>query len=477
VVRAAGLVLLTIVARAAGRRPDALRSLGLLFWLNVLWRPECVLDTGVRLSYLAAGGIVAGQRLLGRTAAELGPRRRAVLGAAAVTVSAQLATLPQVARSFGQLPLAGPLANLLTVPLFGVVVLLLAQGLVLSLVWPWAGQGLLAVAWLLLRPLTAATCGLAGLLDGWNLGLADWSSGRLLAYWSLVWALGCLTVRRGRGRWSAVVLCYLACLALAVAPTPRRGSVQAWRFAVGQGDCALLRLPDGWSCLIDTGPGWRTGSGPLERDVLPFLKRIGVRRLDAVVLTHGHDDHTGGAAALAGAVPVGRWYAGGRAAAPGVSALRPLAGDTLHAAGDWSLVCLYPPVDLALTDENDQSVVLGLCRGDSLRALWSGDLEGPGEAVLLPVLPPVPARGCDLWKAGHHGSSTSGSGDLLEVLRPGAILISCGVANRHEHPSHGPYVARAETLTTLRTDLQGTIRVQWDGDGRCRIVPQRAGVP
>ena len=56
----------------------------------------------------------------------------------------------------------------------------------------------------------------------------------------------------------------------------------------------------------------------------------------------------------------------------------------------------------------------------------------------------------DVLKAGHHGSRTSGTPALLETLRPGAVLISCGLENRHAHPSHGPYVAGEDTLAALR---------------------------
>ncbi len=70
-----------------------------------------------------------------------------------------------------------------------------------------------------------------------------------------------------------------------------------------------------------------------------------------------------------------------------------------------------------------------------------------------------------VWKAGHHGSNTSGSRELLDLLDPELILISCGVGNGYKHPSHGPYVVRGDTLTIARTDLQGTISLEWDLGG------------
>jgi competence protein ComEC len=103
----------------------------------------------------------------------------------------------------------------------------------------------------------------------------------------------------------------------------------------------------------------------------------------------------------------------------------------------------------------------------------TGDLERGGErrlqeAGLLP-------RDAAVWKAGHHGSATSGTAALLEVVRPRLVLISCGVENRHGHPSHGPYTVAADSLAILRTDLDGSIHLRWDEAGG--LVAARRGGP
>lgn len=466
VVRAVGLVSAVLLARAVGRRADALRILGMLLWANVLWRPWMLIDVGSQLSYLAAGSIVAGQRVMAPRLHAARRPVRALLGALTVTTSAQIGTLPVVASVFGVLPLAGPLYNLVVVPAFGVVASLLASGLLLSMVWGWAGEGLLGCAAVALRLLTVGAAVAAGEGGGLVRGLPVWSAGQVIGHAVLALVLVFVVRRRG---WQAAPLsaaAYACMLGWAAWSDERAAPVTVWQLPVGQGDCALVEFGDGWRLLIDTGDRWYSGGSPLARDLLPWLRRRGIGHLHAVLLTHGHGDHTGGASDLAAHVQVDRWLLGGSAEAPPGSAPgHPAHGDTLHRFADWSLVVYHPGAeDGDLHGENDRSVALGLVRDGWLRGLWTGDLEHAGEARLLGRCPPPPSMGLDVWKAGHHGSNTSGTPELLDTLRPRLIVISTGVANRHRHPSHGPFLAAGDTVPLLRTDLHGAVRLSWRND-------------
>lgn len=480
VVRAAGLGILAVLANPLGRRADPLHFLGLLFWAGTLWSPAQVSDAGVRLSYCAAGGLLACQPALSPGGLLYVPRWFGkITSGLGVSLVAQWFTLPQVAASFGRLSLVSPVANLLGVPVFGLAVWAVVVGLILDMGFPWIGEAVLAWAWLLIRSLSgAATCG-AQMGSRFLIGLAVPQVLTLSLFagttFGLLWVIRTYGDGREQRRRLSILLALVCAGFMAlVIPTCHVGSrsPRIWQFDVGQGDCCLVEFPDNWRCLIDTGGRFGKKS-ILERGVLSFLKRRRIDSLAGICLTHGHLDHTAGAHVLERALDIQTWYVGGRAnlSVPAtvdtLDIVRPETGGLIHCWKTWRLTWLFVPSQIHASDENDQSLVLGLWQNDDLVFVWSGDLETGGEAQFLAARPDV--NHCQVWKAGHHGSNTSGSQAFLEALSPSWILVSCGVENRHRHPSHGPYVVGGDTIPTIRTDLSGTVEITFDSKGKADI--------
>jgi competence protein ComEC len=483
VMRAASLGLLAACAGALGRPVTSLRLIGLLFWAGTVWDPGQNLDMGLKLSYLAAGGILAVSSLTGGLKFSRHPVAGPVLTGLSVSAAAQWFTLPLVAGSFGRLSLLSPLANLVAVPVFGLAVWCVVLSLLLGPLWAFGGQAAGALGWVLLRGLSGLTNLAADLSAGFPVGLPPPGIGGI-TIWGLLTLIGLGAIHAGRQghlrKWPSLAVTLGALTAGIVVFGPLAWSLKApqkitaWQFDVGQGDCGLLVFPDGWTMMIDTaglyGFHKTAREGPLSRNIAPFLIRHGVTRLDAVVLTHGHLDHTGGTRALEESLQVDNWLVSGRAgrsipaSVDSLRVHRARAGEIIHTWREWEVEIVFPPQKIPEDfHENDYSLVVVLRRAGQAMAVWSGDLESEGEQLLVGTgLAPA---GVQVWKAGHHGSDTSGSREFMDILRPELILVSCGVGNGYGHPSHGPYVIGQDTVKVARTDLQGSLHLEWSQEG------------
>ncbi len=318
-----------------------------------------------------------------------------------------------------------------------------------------------------------------------NLKLGDYRlpappGGRIVA-WVLLLTLAVYLIRRTRP-W-AVPLAATALLAaamLAVAPQPVRhvpGVLQVSTLDVGQGDAILVITPDGKTMLVDAGglvgqpPDSRFDIG--EEVVSPALWARGIQRLDAVAISHAHQDHIGGMAAvlanfkprvmLVGNNPVSHAYGEllAQAASQGIPVEQHRQGDTWQFGQSTTVQTLWPSREYVPKAEpgNNDSLVLRMVYGGT-SALLEGNAQAPAEAGMLSAgLPHT-----DLLKVGHHGSSSSSIPAFLAALSPQYGAISCGRHNFYGHPKPVTLDKLGEAhVLTLRTDTVGESDFLLDG--------------
>jgi len=513
VVRAAAMAGVVLGARELGRPSRAAAAIGWAVIGLLLVDPRLVDDVGFRLSALATAGLIAwGTPLTSRFAGPSPGRVRAWLAESlGVSLAAQLATLPIVALEFGRLSIVSPVINLGVVPLVapamaGGAVALAAGGLGLI-----GAPAIIAViaglpAWVLLSGIVALV----------RLGAAvPFASVELVAPWDVVAALAAtavvvavdwrlrrrsgpasrepappapvvpapgragpsLTTRLGlrapAGRVERAVAIGLAgaVLALSVAVIHRPdGIARLTVLDVGQGDAILLEGERGSRLLVDGGPDPGRLLVALDEHLPPWDRRI-----DAIVLSHPHEDHDGGLAALIGRYGVKRILEPGMIGpGPGYTAFNAIlaggpvtrgvlmTGDRL-AVDDVRLEVLWPdpgavpetPPDTGTAINNVSIVLLGEAAGH--RFLLAGDIEEEIDPTLL-------ARGLprvEVLKVAHHGSRTSSTQPFLDAVDPAIAVISSGRGNPYGHPAAAT-VARIEDLGTnlYRTDTDGTVEIE-----------------
>jgi competence protein ComEC len=260
-------------------------------------------------------------------------------------------------------------------------------------------------------------------------------------------------------------------LAVALAPPADSDGRLALHFLdVGQGDGAVIRTPGGRFVVVDAGPrSERLDAG--RRVVAPFLTRKRAGRLAAVVISHAHADHVGGATSVLerfsaevvlepGAVFEDPGYARflGVVAAGGIPWRPARPGDAFTLDG-VRFTLMHP--DTAWSgwgeDLNEDSLILCVEYG-GFRALFPGDAGFAAERHLAGRIGPV-----SLLKVGHHGSRGSTGEDWLAELQPRVAVVSVG-ANNYGHPAPETLARLARSGADLRrTDREGTVTVLTDG--------------
>ena len=372
-------------------------------------------------------------RPLGQALGRFGRVGRGALDALAVCVVCQASTFAIGASSFGSVSLVAPLANLLAAPVLGILMPLgLAAGVASPA--PVAADVLAHLAGAVAQPLLAgvswlSSLALASVPVSVDLGLALLVTVLLSAVLLVAWPRPSGRLLAG-GTLVALALAGAVLLRLRWLAPPRVCVLD-----VGQGDSILVQ--DGGSAiLVDAGPGDAVGAA---------LARNGVLHLDAVLVTHLHDDHYGGLSTLGpvlsgGKVLFGQGVSGSltdevkcelSALAPGfVSEVSH--GDVLR-VGRFSLSVVSPlgPSD---GSQNAYSVQLALSFEDGPRTL-SGLLTGDGEKdELAAELGRGDVGDVDFLKVGHHGSAVSLGEAEARALSPEVSIASAGANNRYGHP-------------------------------------------
>lgn len=247
----------------------------------------------------------------------------------------------------------------------------------------------------------------------------------------------------------------------------------------GIGDAAVVETAT--QCILIDGGLWTKG----RTVILPFLKRRGIRRLDAVILTHQHGDHYGGLTEVVAAMPVGEFIANGltHTAKAYVKLLEAVkasgaryrvvrGGETLDWGGGVTALVVQGAGarGVAPDNYNNNSLVLRMACG-KVHFLFAGDMEDDEEAALLASRRVLRST---VLKAGHHGSSSSSSFPFLQAVRPEIAVISIGEGNRFSLP-HDSVIDRLGSLgcAVYRTDLDGTITLATDGT-RVTVGTERA---
>jgi competence protein ComEC len=304
-----------------------------------------------------------------------------------------------------------PLVNLLAVPCFVVLTPWALAGVLLLLAWPAAGVPVLEGCALALDVLHAALVAAAQLPDLW---LAASPPAAALVLAAIGVAL--LFAPRGLPLRALGALCLLPALASPI--TPPRGGFELTALDVGQGLAVVVRTAR-HTLLYDAGPAFEDGFDAGASVVAPFLLAQGVTTLDALVLSHGDNDHAGGVPAVRERIRVRR-------------EIGTLTGAPCRGGESWEWDGVRFEVlqaNASSGHRNDSSCMLRV--EGSFTVLLPGDIEAEAERELVAAGAPLDAG---VLLTPHHGSRTSSTPEFVQAVQPQVVIHSAGWRHHFRHP-------------------------------------------
>lgn len=455
------LIMLAVAALAlmARRETPPSRSLALALLVVLVVDPWAVLAAGFWLSFGAVGVIllVVGGRLVPQAGWRAGAR---------IQIAISFALIPLLVLLFNAFPVLSVLANALAIPLVSMAIAPLALLAVLLPVAP-----LLQLAHGLTTPMMSMLAWLA------ELPVAMWVRPAVPLTLVVVACLGVLWLLLPRGT-PGRLAAFLACVPMLmwIPPRPLHGALRVTVLDVGQGMAVHVQTMN-HDLLYDTGPRYGLDADAGERVVLPYLAASGVVRLDRLVLTHGDNDHTGGASSVLAGVPVATVVHG---LAQDHALLKtpalPLQPCVAGLAWVWDGVrfeILHPATAEGSAKDNDRSCVLRMA-GEGGSVLLAGDIEAASERALLERSAAQVTS--DVVLVPHHGSRSSSSPAFVEAVGAAHAVHAVGYLNPFRHPHPQVWARWREAgAQQWRTDAQGAVLIELDAGG-VRIEAQRARV-
>lgn len=441
------LYMLGVVALAVwfDRMSSPSRILAVAVLVVLLLDPWAVLAPGFWLSFGAVAVIFY------ITSHRIAPPS-AWLQAVRVQWAVTLGLVPAMLLMFQQVSLVSPFANAVAIPVvsYFIVPLTLLGGF---LPWDW--------------PLH-----LAHGLMGWTMWLLEWFSQAPTAMWQQhappLWTVGVacggvawLLAPRGLpARWVGAIL--LLPMFMLVPPAPPPGEVRLAVLDVGQGLAVVVRTAN-HALVYDTGSRFSADADAGSRVVLPYLRASGVKSLDGLIVSHGDNDHAGGAASvLDGAGP--RWLLSSLPSdhpllAHTEQAIRCTAGQRWQWDGvDFEVLHPQPASYAETRKSNDRGCVLRIATGEHV-ALLPADIEARSERELLAAIPDK--LRADVLLVPHHGSRTSSTEAFVAAVKPDYAVFTVGYRNRFKHPKEEVVERyRALDANLLRSDEAGEIELR-----------------
>ena len=481
VFRATLMAVVIIIAFLFNRSTNLFNSLALAALIILVINPDELFNPGFQLSFSAVIGIALLYSPFEKFINKLRLNSRVlryIILFMAVSLSAQIGTLPFTLTYFGKLSVIALIANLFVIPIIAIIVGLGIFTLIINSFLPFIGI-YFAAANDLVTKILFLIVEISGSADFSYISVRNFSLyDSLLFYTFLLFLLYSLkSINRNAVKFAVLILVGLNFFFLSSLDNSdlfKDGKLSVFAIDVGQGDAILVKFPEGTTALIDAGnvtPSFDNG----ERVILPLLEYLGIDKIDYGFVSHIDSDHYAGFVSLVNAGVVKKIF-------------KPEIDSTLvkdmkfekylreesvpieyYKRGilkiDGARIYVLNNESISKNQEfstNNKSGVLKIVYGRT-SFLFTGDIERKVEKIYASNYKTF--LDADVLKAAHHGSNTSSSSAFLNYVTPEMSIISAGILNKFKHPSE-EVVKRLENFGSeiYRTDKYGALIFESDGE-------------
>lgn len=445
---------------------DSMNGLFFAMFILLVINPMWIFNLGFQLSFLATFSIIY---FTPKIQEWFYPYRNKFIYALVGILGVYIGVLPLQAYYFNKISLLGILGNLIIAPILslslilgGVMVLFYYLFSPLNIILGVFLNLLLKIQFKFIEVLSSTSFG--------TIKLYSPNIGEMILYYILILIIfGVLDIKRFKSNIKNTIIFYLSFFVLSsFMILAFDKSMEIHFIDVGQGDSALLRTYKG-DYLVDTGGNLMESFDVGKNVTLPYLEKLGIKRLNGVFITHFHDDHSKSLPLLIDNLKIDRVFASyedhnnlafNKIKDTKIPLIILSEKDKINLGKNINLEILSPNLDLInrKASDNDLSLIFLLTYFDK-SILFTGDMEKDAEKLLLGKI----HNKIDVIKVPHHGSDTSSTEELLNEIKPDIGIISVGRNNFYGHPKKEVLERYDEIQTQLyRTDTMGMTKIVLD---------------
>lgn len=434
---------------------DSLNILSLAALILLLINPYSLFSVGFQLSFVASGSIVV---FTERIAHLLYPLEGKFIDTVSSLLAVNIGVSPLQAYYFNRLNLMGFVSNILIVPIlsFSLIVAFIMIGLEfvlpsLNSIFGSVLNSSLNLQFLILRFIGRSPVNLIRVFSPEIISIIY----IFIFFFVVLDIIDMKAFNKGIQKTMVVYLSFLILINIVNV----KENMEIHFIDVGQGDSIYIRSGKK-DMLIDTGGSIFSNYNIPEGTVLPYLEKIGVRKLDAIFISHFHEDHCQGLPLFLDSFKVDHIFISHLPTDPYLELLKDerlsflRKGDNVQLGKNISFEVLWPRDEMEYEDNLNNKSMVGVLNYRDIKLLFTGDMEKEVEASLLDEVEKV-----DILKVGHHGSNTSSTPEFIEKIDPQVGVISLGEKNMYNHPSKEVLETFKDRTTIYRTDKDGLVKI------------------